>query len=91
MRKAQDITYDFTASAGSANASNSALAADRMTQVSVPLGTGASPPSVMVAAGEHAPAALAFASALALQAMMLGLPEARSKEDTHLFWKVSAP
>ena len=39
------------------------------------------------AAGEHAPAALAMVGALALQAMMLGLPHA-SSADSDVFWRV---
>ena len=37
--------------------------------------------------GEHAPAALAMAGSLALQAMMLGLPRA-SPADSDIFWRV---
>jgi len=42
---------------------------------------------VLRSVGEHGPAALAMAGALALQAMMLGLPHASSAE-SDIFWRV---
>lgn len=84
----QDIRWDFNAPKDPSRASSSAETSNHTTPVSVRLGVGSSPPSVLVSAGEDAPAALAFASALALQAMMLGLAAAEGEEDTRVFWKV---
>lgn len=80
----QDITWDFTMP----GEWSSTCTASSTPPVSVRLGVGPSPPSVLVSAGEHAPAALAFVAALALQAMMLDLAAAEGEEATRIFWKV---